>query len=215
MKKFQFCIDLEGVFFPEMWPHIAMCSGIESLNRTTREEPDYYSLVDFRIETLSKHKITCSDINLWLQELRPFDGAHQFLQALANDGEVLIVSDAFQPMVNHALDLLDNPRIQCNQFYCENDVIVSAQYVRANNKADALTHEMLSRHQVVAVGDAFNDIPMLKKAHHGFLFSPSDLTRQAVANDESIVVATEYTQILRWLNMTNSHVQLAAKESIV
>lgn len=39
------CIDLEGVLIPELWPKIAVHTGIKALFITTREFPDYDALI--------------------------------------------------------------------------------------------------------------------------------------------------------------------------
>ena len=42
------CLDMEGVLVPEIWIAFARESGIPELSRTTRDEPDYNKLMDFR-----------------------------------------------------------------------------------------------------------------------------------------------------------------------
>ena len=52
------CLDLEGVLVPEIWIAFAEETGIPELKRTTRDEPDYDKLMNFRIQTLKEHWFT-------------------------------------------------------------------------------------------------------------------------------------------------------------
>ena len=46
------CLDLEGVLVPEIWIAFAKESGIPELTRTTRDEPDYDKLMNWRLGIL-------------------------------------------------------------------------------------------------------------------------------------------------------------------
>ena len=46
------CLDLEGVLVPEIWIAFAEETGISELKRTTRDEPDYDKLMNYRINIL-------------------------------------------------------------------------------------------------------------------------------------------------------------------
>ena len=47
------CLDLEGVLVPEIWIAFAKASGIPELTRTTRDEPDYEKLMNWRLGILA------------------------------------------------------------------------------------------------------------------------------------------------------------------
>ena len=49
------CLDLEGVLVPEIWINFALDTGIEELKKTTRDEPDYDKLMNYRIDILDSH----------------------------------------------------------------------------------------------------------------------------------------------------------------
>ena len=49
------CLDLEGVLVPEIWIAFAEETGISELKRTTRDEPDYDKLMNYRINILKEH----------------------------------------------------------------------------------------------------------------------------------------------------------------
>ena len=46
------CLDVEGVLVPEIWIAFAEASGIPELKRTTRDEPDYNKLMNWRLGIL-------------------------------------------------------------------------------------------------------------------------------------------------------------------
>ena len=49
------CLDFEGIVAPEMWVAYANASGISQLTRTTRDEPDYDKLMNWRLNILREH----------------------------------------------------------------------------------------------------------------------------------------------------------------
>ena len=46
------CLDLEGVLVPEIWIAFAEETGIPELKKTTRDEPDYDKLMNYRLKIL-------------------------------------------------------------------------------------------------------------------------------------------------------------------
>ena len=89
------CLDLEGVLVPEIWVNFAELTGIEELRATTRDVPDYDQLMRFRLGVLDQHKLGIRDIEKVISELRPLDGAVDFLAALRSRYQVVILSDTF------------------------------------------------------------------------------------------------------------------------
>lgn len=51
------CLDLEGVLVPEIWIAFADATGIPELKRTTRDEPDYDKLMNFRLNILERTQL--------------------------------------------------------------------------------------------------------------------------------------------------------------
>ena len=48
------CLDMEGVLVPEIWIAFSEASGIPELKRTTRDEPDYNKLMNWRLGVLPR-----------------------------------------------------------------------------------------------------------------------------------------------------------------
>ncbi|QCI14165.1 bifunctional phosphoserine phosphatase/homoserine phosphotransferase ThrH [Pseudomonas putida] len=186
------CIDLEGVLVPELWPAIAVRTGIKELFATTREIPDYEALMRQRIVLLRKHGITLSELQRILVAIEPFTGALSFLQTLeANGYRVNIISDCFHELAAPLLHKLGEPTILCHHLTVDNEGIVSGcDYYPRKGKEDHVNEALAQGQQVVAVGDAFNDLNMLRRASQGFLVNPSISTLNA-ASDVRVVESLE------------------------
>ena len=89
-------LDLEGVLVPEIWIAVAETTGIPELRRTTRDESDYDLLMRQRLAILDEHGLTMSAIEKVISTLRPLPGALDFLNALREISQVIILSDTFE-----------------------------------------------------------------------------------------------------------------------
>jgi phosphoserine / homoserine phosphotransferase len=188
------CIDMEGVLIPEMWPHIAHFTGIQSLAITTREEPDYVQLVAKRISILNENRLGIADIEYMVAKLAPLPGAIEFLNQLQKHYRIVLVSDAFQEMLLPLWQTLGQPELRCHRLICKaNGQISHAHFSRREGKHEVIEEFAAMGARTLAVGDAFNDISMLRAATQGYLFRPSTETQQAAAD---LPVALSYREIL-------------------
>ena len=89
------CLDLEGVLVPEIWIAFAEASGIPELKRTTRDEPDYDKLMNWRLGILKEHGLGLKEIQETIAKIDPIPGAKEFLDELRSIGQVIIISDTF------------------------------------------------------------------------------------------------------------------------
>ena len=89
------CLDLEGVLIPEIWIAFAEKTGIEELKRTTRDEPDYDILMNYRLDLLRQHGLGLNEIQEVIATLKPLDGALDFVNWLRERFQVVILSDTF------------------------------------------------------------------------------------------------------------------------
>ncbi|GHT76610.1 hypothetical protein FACS1894124_8550 [Spirochaetia bacterium] len=94
------CLDLEGVLVPEIWIAFADAAGIPELRRTTRDEPDYDKLMNFRLELLEKHHLKLPDIQHVIGTMEPLEGAREFVKSLRERTELIILSDTFSNLPN-------------------------------------------------------------------------------------------------------------------
>ena len=89
------CLDLEGVLVPEIWIAFAEASGIPALKRTTRDEPDYDKLMQYRLAILKEHGLGLKEIQATIETIDPMPGAKEFLDELRSMTQVIILSDTF------------------------------------------------------------------------------------------------------------------------
>ena len=78
------CLDLEGVLVPEIWIAFAKETGIPELEKTTRDEPDYDKLMNYRINILKEHGLGLKEIQETIAKIDPMPGAKEFLDELFN-----------------------------------------------------------------------------------------------------------------------------------
>ena len=155
------CLDLEGVLIPEMWIMVAEATRIDDLRVTTRDIEDYDELMNHRLGILRNRGISLADIQQIIAQVGPLPGAVTFLNGLRRRWQVAILSDTFVEFAGPAMERLGWPFLLCNR-------LVVDENQRAVQAFRTLNVEVL------AVGDSFNDISMLRAADQGFLFTPSD-----------------------------------------
>ena len=76
------CLDMEGVLVPEIWIAFAEASGIPELKRTTRDEPDYDKLMQFRLAILKEYGLGLKEIQATIAKIFPRPGAKKCLDEL-------------------------------------------------------------------------------------------------------------------------------------
>jgi phosphoserine/homoserine phosphotransferase len=167
------CLDLEGVLIPEIWKGLASLSGIEALNRTTRDEPDYDKLMRYRLEILDRHQIGMNEIRKVIASIDPLPGALDFLNWLRSQTQVIILSDTFFEFAQPLLHKLGNPSIFCHELEIEGNGRVADYRLRQQDQKRHAVNALRSlNYEVVSAGDSYNDLSMLEASHHGILFCP-------------------------------------------
>jgi phosphoserine/homoserine phosphotransferase len=163
-------LDMEGVLTPEIWIAVAERAGIDALRLTTRDEPDYDKLMRHRLKHLNKNDITLSRIQEVIGGLEPLKGAVEFLDALRERAQVIILSDTFEQFAASLVRQLHWPTLFCHRLIVENDRIVDYQLRMPDQKRHSVMALKSICFKVIAAGDSFNDTTMLAEADHGFLF---------------------------------------------
>ena len=109
------CLDLEGVLVPEIWVTFAREHGIPALERTTRDEPDYGRLMDYRLAHLRRHGLGLRELQETIAHMRPFHGARAFLDELRSFTQAVILSDTFEEFARPLMEQLNWPTLLCNR----------------------------------------------------------------------------------------------------
>jgi phosphoserine / homoserine phosphotransferase len=167
------CSDLEGVYVPEIWVNVAKQTGIEELKLTTRDISDYDVLMKGRLEILRKHGLTLQDIQKVISGLDPLPGALEFMNWLREQTQLIIVSDTFIEFADPLLKKLGRPTLLCHHLTTDEKGNITNYNLRQKDGKKNVVHSLQQlNYKVIAVGDSYNDIGMLRKADHGILFNP-------------------------------------------
>ena len=169
------CLDLEGVLIPEIWIAVAEKTGIKKLRLTTRDIPDYDELMRGRLKILDENNLKLADIQEVIGTLSPLEGAKEFLAWLKSEFQVVILSDTFYQFAGPLMEKLEHPTLFCNELVVNSDGRISNYRLRQpDGKTKAVTALKGLNFQVIAAGDSYNDMGMLKVADAGILFRPPD-----------------------------------------
>jgi phosphoserine/homoserine phosphotransferase len=173
------CLDLEGVLVPEIWIAFSEAAGIPELRRTTRDEPDYDKLMRFRLDLLKKNNLKLHDIQRVISGMDPLPGALEFINALREQTQVVILSDTFEQFAKPLMAKLGWPCLLCNSLETGNDGTVTGYRLRQKNgKREAVRAFKSLNIEVFAAGDSFNDLAMIREANSGCLFRAPEAIRK-------------------------------------
>ncbi len=171
------CLDLEGVLVPEIWIDFAERTGIDELKATTRDIPDYDVLMQQRLRLLKEHNLGLPDIQAVISDMKPIDGAREFIDWLRERFQVIILSDTFYQFSQPLMRQLGFPTLFCHQLEVNDAGAVTGYTLR---QKDPKRQSVIALHslyyRVIAAGDSFNDTTMLSEADAGILFkSPANV----------------------------------------
>ncbi|OIQ65130.1 phosphoserine phosphatase ThrH [mine drainage metagenome] len=187
------CLDLEGVLVPEIWIEFSRRTGIAELSRTTRDEPDYDKLMQYRLALLKTHRLGLPDIQKVISEMGPMAGAKAFLDALRRDYQVIILSDTFYEFAMPLMKQLGMPVLFCHKLETDAAGFVVNYHLRMpNQKKEAVQRFRELMFKVIAAGDSYNDTAMLAAAHAGILFHPP---QKVIDEFPQFAVTLDYTQL--------------------
>lgn len=174
------CLDLEGVLIPEIWIAFAKATGIEELEASTRDIPDYDLLMGQRLRILDEHKLGLNEIQEVIATLRPLPGAREFLDWLRERFQVIILSDTFYEFSQPLMRQLGFPTLFCHRLDIAADGRVAGYTLRQKNpKRQSVLALQGLYYRIIAAGDSYNDITMLEEADAGILFrAPQNVIRQ-------------------------------------
>ena len=188
------CLDMEGVLVPEIWIAFAEETGIPELKLTTRDEPDYDKLMNYRIKILKEHGLGLKEIQDVIAKIDLMPGAKEFLDELRSITQVIILSDTFEQFATPLMKKLDWPTIFCNTLeVAENGEITGFKMRCPQSKLTTVKALQSIGYDTIASGDSFNDLGMIQASKAGFLFKSTD----AIKNDYPDIPAfEEYSELL-------------------
>jgi len=167
------CSDLEGVWVPEVWKNVAVKTGIDKLKLTTRDIKDYNELMQYRLRILDEEGLTLKDIQEVIASIKPMDGALEMIKWIQSRTRFVLVSDTFEEFAAPLMKQLDYPTLLCHSLDVdENSRITNYNLRQPDSKRETVKAFHSLKYEVVAFGDSYNDVSMLKEAEQAFLYLP-------------------------------------------
>ena len=163
------CLDVEGVLVPEIWIAFAEASGIPELKKTTRDEPDYNKLMNWRLGILKEHGLGLK------AKIDPLPGAKAFLDELRTFTQVILISDTFTQFATPLMEKLGWPTLFCNTLeVADNGEITGFKMRTEQSKLSTVKALQSIGFETIASGDSYNDLGMIQASKAGFLFRSTD-----------------------------------------
>ena len=188
------CLDMEGVLVPEIWIAFSKASGIPELKRTTRDEPDYNKLMNWRLGILKEHGLGLSQIQDTIATIDPLPGAREFLDKLREETQVIIISDTFTQFAMPLMKKLGYPTLFCNTLDVAEDGTITGFQMRIEQSKLSTVKALQSiGFQTIASGDSYNDLDMIRASKAGFLFKS---TEKIKADNPDIPAFEEFDDLL-------------------
>ena len=173
------CLDLEGVLVPEIWIAFAKETGIPELEKTTRDEPDYDKLMNYRINILKEHGLGLKEIQETIAKIDPMPGAKEFLDELRSITQVIIISDTFSQFAGPLMKKLSWPTIFCNELEVAEDGEITGFRMRCEQSKLTTVKALQSiGYDTIASGDSHKDLGMIQASKAGFLFRSTDAIKK-------------------------------------
>ncbi len=165
------CLDMEGVLVPEIWIAFSKASGIPELQRTTRDEPDYNKLMQWRLSVVNAHGLGLKEIQETIATIDPLPGAREFLDELRSLTQVIVISDTFTQFAKPLMEKLGWPTLFCNSLEVAPDgKIIDFKMRIQDSKLSTVRALQSIGYDTIAVGDSYNDLAMIRASKAGFLF---------------------------------------------
>lgn len=188
------CLDMEGVLVPEIWIAFSKASGIPELKRTTRDEPDYNKLMNWRLGVLREHGLGLREIQDTIATIDPLPGAREFLDALRRETQVIIISDTFTQFAKPLMEKLNWPTLFCNTLDVAPSGEITGFRMRIqDSKLNTVRALQSIGYDTIASGDSYNDLAMIRASKAGFLFKSTD---QIKADNPDIPAFEDFPELL-------------------
>jgi phosphoserine/homoserine phosphotransferase len=187
------CSDLEGVFVPEIWINVSKHTGIDELKLTTRDISDYNVLMRRRLEILRQNKLTLDDIRHVISYIKPLPGATEFIYWLRRKTQLIVVSDTYEEFAGPLMEKLGLPTLFCNHLSIDDFGTITGYNLRQENGKMKVAEALQNlSYKVIAIGDSYNDIAMLRKAEVGILYRPP---QNVIDDHNDLPVVNSYDEL--------------------
>jgi phosphoserine / homoserine phosphotransferase len=187
------CSDLEGVFVPEIWVNVSKHTGIDELKLTTRDINDYNVLMRRRLDILRENKLTIDDIRHVISYIKPLPEAPEFIYWLRRRTQLIVVSDTYEEFAGPLMEKLGLPTLFCNNLTIDHLGNITGYNLRQENGKMKVAEALQNlSYKVIAIGDSYNDINMLRKADLGILYRPP---QNVIDDNKDLPAVDSYEQL--------------------
>src|SRR5690606_32847426 len=115
-----------------------------------------------RLRILDEHNLGLPDIQKVIAELKPLDGAIEFVNWLRERFQVVILSDTFYEFSAPLMKQLGWPTLLCHKLEVDgNGRVVDYKIRQKDPKRQSVRALQLLNYRVLAAGDSYNDTTML------------------------------------------------------
>lgn len=188
------CLDMEGPLVPEIWIEFSKVSGITELKKTTRDEPDYNKLMEWRIKTLNSNGFKLKEIQDCIAQIKPLEKAREFLDELRTLTQVIVLSDTFTQFAGPLIKKLGYPTLFCNELeVAEDGKILRHKMRKDGSKLQTVKALQGIGFETIAAGDSYNDLEMIRASSAGFLFRS---TEQIKNDNPDLKAFDKYSDLL-------------------
>ncbi|MDA9306824.1 bifunctional phosphoserine phosphatase/homoserine phosphotransferase ThrH [Gammaproteobacteria bacterium] len=196
------CFDMEGTLTPEIWEQVAADSGLEELQKTTRDIPSYSDLMDYRLEIMAKHNLKLADVMTAAKKLDLLDGALDFLNKVRKNFQIVILSDTFHEIASPLMEKMGHPLLLCHTLTVDAEDNITGYKLRDKEaKRQAILSFQSMGYRCLAAGDSFNDLQMFEVADKGFFINAPQSISSSMPNIPSF---HNYSDLFAALNEASS-----------
>jgi phosphoserine / homoserine phosphotransferase len=172
------CLDMENVFWGEIWMEVAEATGVEGFKYTTRDFPDITELFAMRQKLMDECGLKLSQVLECVEKMEPLPGSVDFLREVEKIAQVVVLSDTFEQFIPPIRKALGYPTFICNTLDIAEDGRIVNWHMRCKeSKLSTVRAFQTVGIEVIAAGDSYNDLGMIQEAHAGFLINASEKLR--------------------------------------
>ena len=134
------------------------------------------------------------EVQATIEKIDPMPGAREFLDALREVTQVIILSDTFTQFAQPLMKKLGWPTIFCNTLEVAESGEITGYRMRCEKSKYTTVKALQSvGFETIASGDSFNDLGMIQASKAGFLFRS---TEQIKADHPELPAFESYDDLL-------------------